>query len=252
MLQEQKRVESRHSASTEEPSILKIPTRRVPFAPGETSAPPLRDVPMFLIDASDIHAETVRHPEERCFSLYQSILQSAPDRHFLLSPPMPPSGERDFPAMNPLLKAQPFLHAFLTAALRASETGQVSILFPAVQSVQEIHEARRALGTVMGELYERGEYFDETLRSGITLATPQALTNSRRLLEEADFAVIDTEAISHTVSGLLPQMSLVEIGVGNAHILGRFAAICGKAATDPRALPHLLAMGADALIMPAP
>lgn len=226
--------------------IQKILTLTEPITPDV--APLLQDAAALLIDASKLHADTVRRPEERCFSLYERIMGGAPEHHFWLMPPSP----QGVPTAAQLLDDAPFFHSFLTAALRASAMGQVSLLLPQVQGTAEIRATRRMINNVMSELYRRGEPFDETTRLGICTGTRDALLHSRKLLEEADHLIIDTDALSRTIEGLMPQIQSIEIGVGNAHILNRFVALKGKLATDPRALPHLCAMGADALILPPP
>lgn len=204
---------------------------------------------ILLVDSSALHADAVMDPGERCLALYQSILATT-RAHLLLLPPAPPSGERATLTTAQLLQVPAFFHAFLIAALRASAGGRVSVLLPSVQATDEIITARRMLSAAMDELYTKGEPFDALLALGICLGTPETLTASRKLLEEADLLTIDTEALSHTVTGLMPMLNLVEIAVGNAHVLRRFAIVDGVLSTDARALPHLFAMGADAVTRP--
>lgn len=204
---------------------------------------------ILLVDSTVLHADTVMDPGERCLSLYQSILENT-DAHLLLMPPAPPSGEQDTLTAAQLLKVPSFFHSFLIAALRASARGRVTLLLPCVQNADEIRAVRRLLSDAMEELYGQDEPFDDLLTLGICLGTAKAMTASRELLEEADLLVVDINALSHTVVGLMPMLRLVETAIGNAHVLRRFAFIDGALATDSRVLPHLVAMGADAVVIP--
>lgn len=204
---------------------------------------------VLLVDSTALHADTVMDPGERCLFLYQNILRGTAAQ-LLLIPPAPPSGKQVTPTASRLLQAPSFFHSFLVAALRASANGQISLLLPLVQNTEEIDATRKMLNTAMNELYKRHEPFDEAITLGISLGTPKALIASRELLEDVDLLVVDTNALSHTVAEPIALLSLVEIAVGNAHVLHRLAIIDGVPATDPRVLPHLYAMGADAISCP--
>ncbi len=203
-----------------------------------------------MIDGSALQADTVWEPEERCFTFYKQIIASAPAHPLFLSPPTPPSGEHAHLSTSRLLETPVFFRSFLSAALCASALGQIALILPSVRDISDIRRTRGMIASVTDELYRREIAVDETVPLCICLDTREALTSSRELLEEADLLVVDTTAISHTVTGLMPSLELIETAIGNAHVLNRFAAVGGTLTADPRALPHLFAMGVDALIRP--
>ena len=221
-----------------------------PFSTEHERPQALQKALALLVDSSALHADTVRDPEERCFALYQSILSGTPAPPLLLMPPAPPSGTQKTFTTAQLLDSPAFFCAFLRAALRASALGQISLILPRIETVQEIRRARRLIAAVTEQLYTNGVIADETVCLCLGLSSAAALEHLWELLEEADLLIVDTGAISHTVTGLMPTLQLIGTAVDTAHALNRFVALTGDLTDDRRALPHLITMGADAFIRP--
>jgi hypothetical protein len=203
-----------------------------------------------LIDGKELHADAVQTPEQRCLSLYQGFWQAEPGLPLLLLPPAPPSCSRHGLSLSHLLRSPDFFEAFLRAALRASAHVPVIPILPCTHDRKEIACAQRVIDRVTTRLLASRIPFDETTRFGLCIGTVEGAKSSRALLEEVDLLFLDTARFSHTVPALMPILELLEIAVGNACVLGRMSVVHGPLATDPRALPHLLAMGADALVHP--
>ncbi|MBQ8357448.1 MAG: hypothetical protein IJX39_06530 [Clostridia bacterium] len=217
---------------------------------------------MAMIDATGLGAETVRHGEERFFHLYREAAEAARDGHLLLL--CPTESDPTVYAMPRLSTSPRLILSQLCAALRASALGHVSLILPYVHTVGEIDRIRQLIDRAMRLLAGRGEPFDEAITVGILLATPASLLLSRKLLETVDFLLIDADTVTRLSVAADPHASpelmnesaaavlrLIEVGVGNAHACGRFAAVGGQMVSDHRYLPHFLAMGADALFAPA-
>ena len=222
---------------------------------------------MALLDDAGLRADTARYTEERFFALYREVITAAHGTPLLLPLyPKEASGDSWLLQAHGTSFAQHSLYPRLCAALRASALGPLSLLLPLARTAQEILSARRMVEDAMRELLTRHISFDETVPLGISLGTPASLLLSRTLLQEVDFLLIDTDRLTSLSLSAAPGsaafftlleesapalLRLIEIGIGNAHACGRFAALCGSVATNPRLLPHFLAMGADALTVPA-
>lgn len=214
-----------------------------------------------LLDATGLCAETVIRAEEKLLALYLRAVKAAEGRHLYLRAPLP---EGQF-GMRTLLESPALLTAHLLAALRASPYGRVSLLFPAVCTVREIAAARQLTEQAMQTLLEREQIFDELVECGIELVTPAAALLSRSLAEEVDLLTVDTDRLAASALAASPAsphyeallessatavLRLIEVAVGNAHLTGRRVMLYGDLLARPVFLPHLLAMGADALAAP--
>jgi phosphoenolpyruvate-protein kinase (PTS system EI component) len=125
-----------------------------------------------------------------------------------------------------------------------------ALLLPVTESAAQLHAIRRIQSGAAQALYERGEDFDQALSLGVCPTTQSALQNARALLEDADLLLIDTDAISRTVTGVTSISQLIEDAVESARALNRFVLFKGEPANDPRALSHLAAMGVHAVVDP--
>ena len=235
-----------HERDTAPAAVLPVSE---PFATQENALAPSRAIALH-VDSKTLHADAVQDPEARCFSLYQSVLQTHQDLPLLLSPPAPPTCSRHDLTLAELLHAPHFFASFLRAVLRVSAMGQVLPILPCTHDCRELSHARLLLDRVATQLRGDRLPFDETLCIGLCISTAEGVERSRALLEEVDLLFLDTTRLSHTVTPLMPLLDLIGVAVGNARMLGRMTVVYGTLATDPRAYPHLLAMGADAVVRP--
>lgn len=204
-----------------------------------------------LLDAKGLHAESLQRAQSRFFDFYDLCRKIAQDSGreaiflcpcSLSTPPFSDSG------MQHLRFSQNLLFSHLTALLRISASICIAPILPCTDSRTQLLAMRALAEEAMSVLYAQDIPFDETLPMGISPLLPQALLAVDTLLEEADFLMIDTDLPwSGETQDLL---HLWEVGIGNAHLLGRFVVICGQTALQPSLLPHLLAMGADAVCLP--
>ena len=208
------------------------------------------------LSAEGLRADTAQRAESRFYAFYRTAgeIATAHGGWLLCPSPAPPPSTNGLWGLQSLLCSGELLLSQFTALLRISDTANVAPVLPYPQAPEEITAARVLLEQAMQTLCRRGLPFDEALPLGVLLGTPRAVLATRTLLEEVDFLVLDADAIAacgHTESELA-LLRLLEVGVGNAHLSGRFAAVRGQITLSPPLRAHLLAMGADALCLPTP
>ncbi|MDB4987237.1 MAG: ptsI [Myxococcaceae bacterium] len=153
------------------------------------------------------------------------------------------------------------LNTQLRAMLRASDAGDVRIMFPLVSSVEELRHARALLREAQRELLAEGFALGRVL-VGCMIEVPSAVIMADALARECDFFSVGTNDlvqyamavdrtnpnVAHLASPLHPAvlrlLDMTGKAARNANIgLG----ICGGMAADPLALPMLLGLGFEEL-----
>lgn len=149
----------------------------------------------------------------------------------------------------------------LRALFRASNYGNISIMYPMITSLQEIHDIKAIVNEVKQELCDAGVPFGE-VEEGIMIETPAAAVMSDVLAEEVDFFSIGTNDLTQYTLAIDRQnprldrffdahseavLRLIELVVKNAHNAGIWAGICGELGADMELTERFLAMGMDEL-----
>ena len=151
----------------------------------------------------------------------------------------------------------------LRALFRASAFGNISIMYPMIISVEEVHRIKEIVTEVKRELTEQGVAFGEP-KQGIMIETPAAVMMSEELAKEVDFFSIGTNDLTQYTLAIDRQnpkldafydphhpavLRMIQMVVENAHKAGIWAGICGELGADTTLTRRFLAMGVDELSM---
>ena len=151
----------------------------------------------------------------------------------------------------------------LRALFRASAFGNISIMYPMIISVEEVHRIKEIVAEVKQELTEQGVSFGEP-KQGIMIETPAAVMMSAELAKEVDFFSIGTNDLTQYTLAIDRQnpkldafydphhpavLHMIQLVVENAHKAGIWAGICGELGADQTLTRRFLAMGVDELSM---
>jgi phosphotransferase system enzyme I (PtsI) len=152
----------------------------------------------------------------------------------------------------------------LRAILRASASGNVSIMFPLISGLGELRQARHLLAECMAELEAEGVDFDSELPVGIMVELPGTVMIAETLAHEVDFFSIGTNDLiqyslgidrtNHSVSYLYQPLHpaivrSIKHVVDAAHEVGIEVSLCGEMASDPFCVPILMGMQIDSVSM---
>ncbi len=150
----------------------------------------------------------------------------------------------------------------LRAILRASQNGNVSMMFPMISGLGELREVKGLLEESKQELREEGVSFDRDMPIGIMIELPSAVMVADHLAREVDFFSIGTndliqyslgidrtnKHVAHLYQPLHPALiRSIKYIVDSGHEAGIEVIMCGEMATDPYSLPVLLGMQVDSL-----
>ena len=155
----------------------------------------------------------------------------------------------------------------LRALYRASEYGNINIMFPMITSEKEVDEILSVCKDVREELEKEGTPFDEKTELGIMIETPAAAIISDDLSKKVSFFSIGTnDLIQYTLACDRQNLSvekfcdthhkavlkLIEMTIKNAHKNGVWVGICGELAADISLTETFIRMGVDELSVSPP
>lgn len=147
----------------------------------------------------------------------------------------------------------------LRAVLRASNYGNIKLLFPMIISVEELLKVREIISEAELELKSENISFNK-VPFGVMIETPAAALMSEKLIKYCDFFSIGTndltqytlavdrgnEKISHLFDSFNPAvLKLIKLTIDSAHKYNKPVSLCGKIASNEMAVNLLIGLGLD-------
>src|SRR5690606_24986865 len=146
----------------------------------------------------------------------------------------------------------------LRALLRASNFGNLKIMFPMIATLEEFREAKGLLQEEKELLHQEGIFVSEDIEIGIMVEIPSTAVLADQFAQEVDFFSVGTndliqytmaadrmnESVAHLYQPYHPAiLRLVKMVIDAAHAHKKWAGMCGEMAGDSIAIPLLLGLG---------
>lgn len=150
----------------------------------------------------------------------------------------------------------------LRALYRAAMFGNISIMFPMIISVAEVHEIKAIIAEMKEELKNEGIPFKDDVELGVMIETPASVMISRELAKEVDFFSVGTNDLTQYTLAIDRQnakldkfydphhpavLAMIKMAADNAHAEGAWIGICGELGADLELTEEFLKMGLDEL-----
>ena len=150
----------------------------------------------------------------------------------------------------------------LRALYRAAMFGNISIMFPMIISVAEVHEIKAIIAEVKEELKNEGIPFKDDVELGVMIETPASVMISRELAKEVDFFSVGTNDLTQYTLAIDRKnakldkfydphhpavLAMIKMAADNAHAEGAWIGICGELGADLELTEEFLKMGLDEL-----
>ncbi|HLA97410.1 MAG TPA: phosphoenolpyruvate--protein phosphotransferase [Anaerolineales bacterium] len=152
----------------------------------------------------------------------------------------------------------------LRALLRAGSGYPVRVMFPMVDSLEDVQAARRIFDQSRKALVDAGLPHALDIQIGIMVEVPSAALIADVLAQAVDFFSIGTNdlsqytlaadrtnaAVANRADALDPAvLRLIQMVINAAHQQGRWVGLCGELGGDPLAAAVLVGLGIDELSM---
>ncbi len=153
----------------------------------------------------------------------------------------------------------------LKALLRASNYGNLWIMFPMIATLDELRTAKKIYKQEKEKLLQAGKKVGK-IKIGMMMEIPAAAVLADQFAPEVDFMSIGTndligysmaadrtnQAVSYLYQPYNPSiLRLIKHIIDSCHKYNKFAAMCGEMAGDQLAVPLLIGMGLDEFSMSA-
>jgi phosphotransferase system enzyme I (PtsI) len=218
--------------------------------------------------------------EEEQFESYKAVLEGLNGKPVVVRT-LDIGGDKELPyldlpkEMNPFLgfrairlclEEQDIFRTQLRALLRASNFGNLKIMFPMIATLDEFRAAKTILEEEKQKLLTQGQKVAEGIELGIMVEIPSTAILADQFAKEVDFFSIGTndliqytmaaDRMNQRVSYLYQPYSpsilrLVKMVIDAAHAEGKWTGMCGEMAGDETAIPVLIGLGLDEFSMSA-
>lgn len=213
--------------------------------------------------------------EEEQFQVYKQILQTMAGKKVIIRTLDIGAdkqvsyfnlGKEDNPALGyraiRICLSQPeIFKTQLRALLRASNYGNLSIMYPMIISVEEVKRIYEIVEEVKKELDDQ-EIAYKNVEQGIMIETPAAVMISDELAKYVDFFSIGTNDLTQYTLAIERQnakldafynphheavLRMIRMAAENAHKEGKWIGICGELGADTELTEKFVEMGIDEL-----
>lgn len=152
----------------------------------------------------------------------------------------------------------------IRALLRASNFGDLKIMFPMIATLEDFYEAKNVIDEVKIEFDEKNISYSDDLEVGIMVEIPSTALVADLFAQEVDFFSIGTndliqytfaadrmnEKVSYLYQPYNPALlKLIKNVIESAHKENKWVGMCGEMASDPIAIPLLIGLGLDEFSM---
>ncbi len=216
--------------------------------------------------------------EEEQLATYRAVLAAAPNQAVTIRM-LDLGGDKQVPYLGHQREANPFMgwrsirlssahpeffQTQLRAILRAGASGQVSLLFPMISTLEELRRLKRMVARARASLQRQGVTFGKDIPMGVMVEVPAAALCIGALLEEVDFVSIgsndliqyvmaadrDNPKVAHLCEPFGPAiLRLLHHVINACNEHGKPVTLCGEMAGRPRCFLPLLGMGLRRLSM---
>jgi len=210
--------------------------------------------------------------EEEQYEYYRQIIANSPNETVTIRT-LDLGGDKTVPYLGRRGEPNPFMGwrstriffenpklfvAQLRAILRAGRHGKVSILFPMITTVEELHFVNRLVKETRSDLKREGIQFAEDVKTGVMVEVPAAAVCIDAILRETDFISIgsndliqylvaadrDNPKVAHLCESLSPAIfRVLRMVLDACQRTGTPVTLCGEMAGQPRSVLVLFGMG---------
>ena len=210
--------------------------------------------------------------EEEQLAAYRAVIDAAPNNRVTIRT-LDLGGDKLIPYFGHGREANPFMgwrsirisaaypeffQTQLRAILRAAVHGDVSMLFPMVSAIEELHQIEQLLDKTMEDLKRDGVPYRDDIRVGAMIEVPAAALSIDAILDEVDFVSIgsndliqyvmaadrDNPKVAHLCEPFSPPvLRLLHQVIRACNRRGKPVTLCGEMAGRPRCFLPLFGMG---------
>ncbi|MCU0285704.1 MAG: phosphoenolpyruvate--protein phosphotransferase [Acidobacteria bacterium] len=212
--------------------------------------------------------------EEEQFDIYSRAAAAAGKRPVIIRT-LDIGGDKPLPYLDLAKEPNPFLgyrairvynelgdliKTQLRAIIRAAINGNLKIMFPMINCLEEIRDLKKQLQAIMKELTQEGLPFNPWISFGIMVETPAAVFALPEISEEVDFFSIGSNdltqyflaadrsnpKVSYIYNAFYPSfLRLLNKISAEAHSHGKWLGLCGELAGNIDYLPIWVGLGFD-------